>query len=222
MRVVSWNLQHGVPDPKGRPALARAAIPLRALAADVYGFQELDRARWRTRFEHQGAVLAAALEGELVWSRAKRWLWGAQANALVVRGEVGTPEVLLLPGPGERRIAIVAQVVVDDAPWSVATTHLALHPVVADRQLETVLDALAARPRPRVLIGDLNLRPERVALVAARTGFTLLEGPPTVNARTRPDRRVDHVLVQGATITDSGATKLALSDHLAIWADLAR
>ena len=220
MRVVSWNLQHGVPDPKGRPHLARGVAPLRALVGDVYAFQELDHRRWRTRFQHQGEVLAAALDGELVWWRAKRWLGGAQANALVVRGEVDTPEVLLLPGPGERRIAILAHVVVNDAPWTVATTHLALDPAVADRQLESALDALAARPRPRVLIGDLNLRPERVALVAARTGFTLLEGAPTVNARTGPDRRLDHVLVQGASITDSGVTKLPLSDHLAIWADL--
>ena len=220
MRVATSNLQHGIPDPVGRPALGRAVAPLRKLAADVYALQELDHRRRRTRFTHQGAVLADALEGELVWSRAKRGLWGAQANALVVRGEADAPEVLLLPGPGERRIAVVARVVVDDAPWSVATTHLALAPAVADRQLETVLDALAARPRPLVLIGDLNLRPERVALVAARTGFTLLEGPPTVNARTRPDRRLDHVLVQGARIIDSGVTKLPVSDHLTVWADL--
>ena len=220
MRVVSWNLQHGVPDPLGRSALARAVIPLVTLGADVYGFQELDRSRWRTRFEHQGALLAAALDGELVWARAKRWLWGAQANALVVRGEVDAREVLLLPGAGERRVAVLAHVTMDGTAWSLATTHLSLDPVVADRQLETVLDALAARPRPRVLIGDLNLRPERVAQVATRTGFTLLDGPPTVDARARPDRRLDHVLVQGATILDGGTTKLPLSDHLAVWADL--
>ena len=220
MRVVSWNLQHGVPDPKGRPHLARGVAPLRVLVGDVYGFQELDHRRWRTRFQHQGAVLAAALDGELVWWRAKRWLWGAQANARVVRGQVDSREVLLLPGPGERRIAVLAHVVVNDAPWTVATTHLSLDPATADRQLDTTLYALAARPRPRVLVGDLNLRPERVALVAARAGFTLLDGPPTINARTRPDRRLDHVLVQGAAISDSGVSKLPLSDHLAVWADL--
>ena len=120
MRVVSWNLQHGVPDPLGRSALARAVIPLVTLGADVYGFQELDRSRWRTRFEHQGALLAAALDGELVWARAKRWLWGAQANALVVRGEVDAREVLLLPGAGERRVAVLAHVTMDGTPWSLA------------------------------------------------------------------------------------------------------
>jgi endonuclease/exonuclease/phosphatase family metal-dependent hydrolase len=220
VRVVSSNLQHGVPDPVARPALARAVSPLRALRADLYAFQELDRRRWRTRFDHQGAVLAEALDGELVWASAKRWLWAAQANALVVRGEVRRPEVLLLPGPGERRIAVVATVVVDGEQWSVATAHLSLVPSVADRQLDTALHALAGHPGPRLLVGDLNLRPERVASVAARSGFTLLDGPDTVDARSGPDRRLDHVLVQGASVTDSGVAKLPVSDHLAVWADL--
>lgn len=220
MRVATSNLQHGIPDPVGRPALGRAVAPLRKLAADVYAFQELDHRRRRTRFTHQGAVLADALEGELVWSRAKRWLWGAQANALVVRGEVDTPEVLLLPGSGESRIALVSTVVVNGERWTIATAHLSLNPFVADRQLDAALDFLSTRPKPLVLLGDLNLRPERVAPVAERTGYQLLEGPPTVNARTRPDRRLDHVLVQGARIIDSGVTKLPVSDHLTVWADL--
>jgi len=162
MRVATSNLQHGIPDPVGRPALGRAVAPLRKLAADVYAFQELDHRRRRTRFTHQGAVLADALEGELVWSRAKRWLWGAQANALVVRGEADAPEVLLLPGPGERRIALVSTVVVNGERWTIANAHLSLNPFVADRQLDAALDFLSTRPKPLVLLGDLNLRPERV------------------------------------------------------------
>jgi len=220
MRVVSSNLQHGVPDPIGRPALGRAVAPLRGLSADVYGFQELDRGRFRTRFRHQGEVLAKALGGELLWARAKRRLWAAQANALVVRGEVRGHEVIRLPGPGERRVALLATVVVGGEPWSIATTHLSLVPGAAVRQLQTVLDALDELPLPHVLMGDLNLRPERVAQVAAATGWTLLAGPDTINARTGVNRRLDHVLFHGAVVTDGGVTKLPVSDHLAVWADL--
>ncbi len=183
MRVVTANLQHGVPDPIARPALGRAVAPLRALAADVYAFQELDRGRWRTRFAHQGADLAAALAGELVWARAKGWLWVGQANALVVRGEVSEQQVLPLPGPGERRVAMLATAVVAGERWSLACAHLALRPAVAHRQLHRVLEELWERPAPRVLLGDLNLRPERVGPAAAAVGFHLLEGPETINAR---------------------------------------
>jgi endonuclease/exonuclease/phosphatase family metal-dependent hydrolase len=221
VRIVSSNLQHGVPDPIGRPALKRATAPLRALGADLYGFQELDRGRWRTRFRHQGARLAGALDGELVWARAKHWLWASQANALVVRGEMVSREVLTLPGPGERRVAILATVVVGGERWSVGTTHLSLEPKVAALQLETTLDAMAERPAPHVLVGDLNLRPERVGPMAGAIGWTLLDGPDTINARTGLNRRLDHVLVHGAMVIDSGVQKLPVSDHLAVWADLA-
>lgn len=220
MRVVSANLQHGLPNPLGRPDIARAVPPLRALAADVYAFQELDHRRWRTRFQHQGGLLGRALEGELVWARAKRLLWGGQANALVVRGSVESHEVLSLPGPGERRIALLATAVVAGERWSVATAHLSLDPFTAELQLANALASLSARPGPRILLGDLNLRPERVAAVAWESGYALGAGTDTINARTGLNRRLDHVLTQGCTITASGVEKLPVSDHLAIWADV--
>lgn len=221
MRIVSWNLQHGVPDPVGPPALARSVPGLEALAADVYALQELDRGRVRTRFAHQAAMLAEALGGTLVWARAKSWLWASQSNALVVRGEVLESDVVVLPAAGERRVAALASVTVAGQRWSVATTHLSLDPVGARVQLRVVLDALAERAKPWVLVGDLNLLPEQVAPLATAAGFDLLDGPFTINARTRPNRRLDHILVNGATVTDSGVQKLPCSDHLAVWADLA-
>lgn len=221
MRIVSANLQHGLPNPLGRPDIAHVVPPLRERDADVYAFQELDRRRWRSRGSDQAAYLADFLDGELLRVEAKRWLWSSQNNALVVRGELVERTALPLPGPGERRVAAVAQVVVGGQRWSVATTHLSLDTGTAVLQLESVLETLAERPAPRVLMGDLNLQPERVAPVAAATGWDLLDGPPTVNARTHPDRRLDHILIQGAEAVDSGVQKLPVSDHLAVWADLA-
>ena len=220
VRIVSWNLQHGVPDPVGRPDHARAVPGLLDLAADVYAFQELDRARMRTMLEHQGRVLADALGGELRWARAKGWLWAAQGNALVVRGEVLESDVVVLPAAGERRVALVASVVAAGQRWSVATTHLSLDPAGARRQLRSVLAAVRERPKPWVVVGDLNLLPAQVEPLAEAAGFDLLDGPFTINARTRPNRRLDHVLVNGGAVTTSGIQKLPCSDHLAVWADL--
>jgi endonuclease/exonuclease/phosphatase family metal-dependent hydrolase len=220
VRVVSANLQHGVPDPVGPPDLSLAVGPLRDLAADVYAFQELDHLRWRTRLAHQGRALAAALDGELLWARAKHWLWAAQGNALVVRGELVAREVRPLPGPDELRSVAIAEVVVAGGRWSVAGTHLSLDRTAATAQLRAVVEALADRPAPRVVLGDLNLRPERVAPVAEELGYQLVDGPFTINARTGLNRRLDHVLVDGASIDASGVEKLPVSDHLAVWADL--
>ncbi len=220
MRVVTANLQHGVPDPVGRPRLALAEAPLRDLAGDVYALQELDHRRLRTRFVDQGRQLARTLDGELVWALAKRMELGGQANALVVRGEVVEREVEVLPGAGERRVLVMAVLVVDGARWTVGTTHLALHPAVAREQLGVALDALTTRPSPWVLVGDLNLEPPGVAPIAREHGFDLLDGPPSHSARRLPDRRLDHVLTKGCEVVAGGVTKLPVSDHLAVWANL--
>jgi endonuclease/exonuclease/phosphatase family metal-dependent hydrolase len=220
VRVVSANLQHGVPDPVGRARLALAEGPLRDLAADVYGLQELDHRRVRTRFADQGQQLARALAGDLVWSLAKRMELGGQANALVVRGEVVEREVVALPGGGERRVLVLAVVVVDGERWTVGTTHLSLGTATARAQLDVCLESLTSRPAPWVLVGDLNLQPPDVAPIATEHGFDLVHGPPTHSARRTPDRRLDHVLTKGCRVSGSGVQKLPVSDHLAVWADL--
>jgi len=51
-------------------------------------------------------------------------------------------------------------------------------------------------------------------------GYALVDGPPSVDARRTPTRRLDHILVQGATVVASGVAKLPVSDHLAVWVDL--
>jgi endonuclease/exonuclease/phosphatase family metal-dependent hydrolase len=221
VRIVSANLQHGVPDPVGRPALHRAVGPLRDGAADVWGFQELDHRRWRTRFAHQGRQLSEALDGELVWGSAKRVLLGGQANALVVRGEVVEREVVVLDGGEERRVLVFAVVVVAGERWTVGTTHLSLRRAVAREQVGQALQLLITRPGPWVLVGDLNLEPPDVEPLAERHGFDLLAGPATHSARRTPTRRLDHVLTKGVSVTTSGVEKLPVSDHLAVWADLA-
>ena len=220
MRVASANVQHGVPHRVGRPALRRAIEPLRQVRADVWAFQELDHHRWRTGLAHQGHQLVDALGGELVWAPAKRVFPGYQASALLVRGEVVEREVIELAGPGERRVLALAVVVARGQRWTVGTTHLSLRAGVARGQLGEALHLVITRPGPWVLAGDLNLEPPDVTEIANDHGFDVVEGAPTHSARRVPNRRLDHILTRGCTVTNSGVTMLPVSDHLAVWADL--
>ena len=222
MRVVSWNAQHGVPDPKGPPDLERALEPLSALGGEVYGLQELDAGFERTGWADQVAMAAAAVGATAFSVPALRRGAGTYGNALVVRGVIDDTEVLALPGPAEPRAAGLATVEVQGGTWSIAVTHLSTVDETAERQLVAVLDALDARPEPRVLLGDLNLEAAQVRPALLERGFQLAEGPPTWNARRRLRRRLDHVAVRGATVTASAVHKLPVSDHLAVSADLNR
>jgi endonuclease/exonuclease/phosphatase (EEP) superfamily protein YafD len=114
---------------------------------------------------------------------------------------------------------------VNGTALSVAATHLQNRrgraPRTADEaeeqlvQLEVVLDALARRPRPRVLLGDLNVLPEVAEPVLAAAGYDVADSEPTVHVRA-PKVRLDYVAVDGLTILASEVFDTDVSDHRAL------
>jgi endonuclease/exonuclease/phosphatase family metal-dependent hydrolase len=117
----------------------------------------------------------------------------------------------------EPRVAVAAVVDAPTGRLTVANTHLSFVPWWNGRQLRFLVSALAAMPRPLVLMGDLNMRPPRAS---ALTGLT-----PLVSARTfpaqRPLEQIDHVLADGVQAVSGDARQLPLSDHRALVVDLA-
>src|SRR3546814_1027979 len=129
--------------------------------------------------------------------------------------------VVALPGWGEPRVAVVAEVAVAGERWTVACTHLSTSGSVARRQLVAVFDELAGWPLPRVLLGDLNLSSPAVLPWSSAEGYQLVTGPPTHSTRqAAPTTRIDHVLVAGATVESAAVHDLPVSDHRAVSADL--
>ena len=60
MRVVTWNLLHGIAlvDPQEAPNLAQVAS---SISADLIGLQEVDRQQERSNYEHQTKTIADAM-----------------------------------------------------------------------------------------------------------------------------------------------------------------
>jgi endonuclease/exonuclease/phosphatase family metal-dependent hydrolase len=98
---------------------------------------------------------------------------------------------------------------------SVAATHLSVRPRVALRQLEVLVAALAGRPAPRLLLGDLNLRPEAAWPVLEAGGMTALDAPPAFPAH-KPDRVIDHIAGTGLRFGRPEVVHLKVSDHRAL------
>jgi endonuclease/exonuclease/phosphatase family metal-dependent hydrolase len=221
MRVLTWNVQHGRPNPGGPPAIGPVVDALRALAPDVVAVQELDRNAERSGRIDQPTQLAEALGGTLVWGPTVRQGAGEYGIGLIVRGEVVACEVIALAGTREPRALLLVEVDVAGRRWTVGGTHLSRNRHVARRQLVRVFDALAAHPAPRVLLGDLNLVPAEVLPWSTAAGYHLVDGPPTHSTRqARLTRRIDHVLVAGATATEAAVHHLPVSDHCAVTATL--
>lgn len=229
VRVATFNIRHGASDDdRVRPlALARACGALRA---DVLGLQEVEQGRRRSWYVDQARLVAAFTRARHVAGPAiRRNRWRAYGNGLVVRGRVGDVDVIDLPRGAERepRSAVLAQVRVRGLALSIAVTHLQHRPARlrhlphdAEEQLRFVLDALVARPRPRVLLGDLNLQPGTARPILEAAGFAVADHGPTYPAAA-PRIQLDYVAVDGLTVRDARvADRASLSDHRAVVADL--
>jgi endonuclease/exonuclease/phosphatase family metal-dependent hydrolase len=186
------------------------------LVPDLLAIQEVDVGLARSGRADLAAAVAAATGLSCVFGPAHRvGRRGRYGNALLAAGPIADVEVLRLPrrGRGERRSAVLASVEVEGARLAVAATHLAIHPEEAGRQLATVVEALAHRPEPRVLLGDLNLQPWDVAPRVRAAGLELADGLPTFPA-VAPSIRIDHVALSShVTIVSVEVPATPVSDH---------
>jgi endonuclease/exonuclease/phosphatase family metal-dependent hydrolase len=208
-RLATFNVKHGE-GPDGVVDIALLARACAALDADVLALQEVDRGLRRSHDADTAAVVAEACGMAHVFGAAIAIRGGEYGNALLVRGSIDDVEVVPLEDP-EPRSAIVARVEVDGLGLSVAATHLGLRGA-GKAQLPILVDRLQQRPGPRLLLGDLNLHPEDVAVPP---GWTRPSGGPTFPAGT-PRREIDHVLLDGLDATATVVVRLPCSDHRAL------
>ncbi|WP_182526315.1 endonuclease/exonuclease/phosphatase family protein [Nocardioides dongkuii] len=117
----------------------------------------------------------------------------------------------------EPRVGVAAHVEGPGGPLTVANTHLSFVPWWNRRQLRALTGALTAAARPLVLVGDLNMGPDRARSI---TGMRSLVTAPTFPAQ-RPCLQLDHVLADGPLeVAHAEARRLPLSDHRALVVDL--
>jgi endonuclease/exonuclease/phosphatase family metal-dependent hydrolase len=187
------------------------------LDVDVLAVQEVDRRVIRSWFADQPALVAQAMDADQHrFAAARRFLLlsGEDGIALCVRGELDCRRVVELPreSRAQRRVAIVAGVAVGEDEATVVATHLHNDAPVATRQLDALLEGTTNEPRPRLLLGDLNLRPNDIAGTLAAAGFTLVDADLTEPAWA-PVQRIDHVAFDGLVAGQSFVPAVAVSDH---------
>lgn len=222
MRLVTWNLRHGRPR-RGFTSNPRLAHAVHELDPDVVAVQEVDRGVVRSWFVDQPALVAQAIDAD-AWHYAparRLLLTGSDGIALCVRGTIDHIRVVDLPHPtdAQRRVAIVAGIVVGEDRVTVITTHLHNDAPVARDQLAALLDEVAGEPSPRVVLGDLNLQPSEVEGPLRGAGFELVGGDPT-NPAWEPVQRIDHIAVDGLVVQRAWTPEMGLSDHRPVAVDV--
>jgi endonuclease/exonuclease/phosphatase family metal-dependent hydrolase len=246
LRLLTLNLAHGRRHLRHQ-ALARGATlasnlrsiaqTVRGVAPDIVALQEADGpSAWSGNFDHVQTL--ASLSELPEHYRGTHNALGRGRLAL----NYGTALLSQLPlgRPTSRRFGanwrdtkgfVVATVSLPGwggVELDVASVHLDfLTPSVRREQIESLVETLAGRGRPLVVMGDLNccwrFEPRSMQLLTERLGLTAHapdEHAPTFPAH-RPIRRLDWVLISRELAFAGHHTLPArLSDHLGVVADL--
>jgi len=252
VRIATFNLLNGRAPDDETVDVDKLKRAVAALDADVLALQEVDRDQPRSDHadltalaaEAMGAVehrFAAALTGPPgAWEGATGdEPEGAPAYgvALLSRYPVSSWHVVRLPAAplrvphrpagrlrlewvrDEPRVALLADI---EAPGGVVrgvATHLSFLPVSSGRQLRRLVHGLGRGAGPTVLAGDLNMSPRRARRI---TGMTSLASGATFPGHA-PVVQLDHLLAdRRLETTAGGARALEVSDHRALYVDLAQ
>ena len=225
LRVVSFNIQHGLRGDATGVDIALTGSVAAELKPDVLALQEVDVGVPRSGTIDEAAEVAAACGLDHVFAPATHVGGvGRYGNALCARGSLDGVEVRRLPRRrfrSEPRSVGIARVRVDGTDVTVAATHLSIHREEVLDQLRACVAWLTARPGPWVLVGDLNLLPDEVAPAIEGSGLELADtGVPTFPAAA-PRIRIDHVAVGGGlTIAAVDVVETAASDHRPLVVDI--
>jgi endonuclease/exonuclease/phosphatase family metal-dependent hydrolase len=161
MKIMSYNIQ-GHAASRRSDHLPKLAEVIAAEKPDVVGLQEV-HCRTRVGPVHQGETLAALTGLQHWFGRSCAMDGGDYGNAVLTRGEIRETFVHPLPGSGEPRSLLQADIDVDGTGLTFFVTHLAawgrLLRNTRMSQVAELGDITARGSLPHVLVGDFNVPP---------------------------------------------------------------
>lgn len=231
MRVVTWNIEHGL----GIDAAINALTNHPDLRdADLVLLQEMDD-------EGPGQIAEAlGLHHQYRAGCTHTETGRPFGNAILARGSVGDPTVVQLPHVarllGQRRVAVQAAVALELSSGSVDLMAWSVHAEVSTlphryqvAQYSEVADSVLASPAHASLVaGDFNTASGRS--VRGLVQHMMRAGMERANASsgrtfTRFGRgfELDHIFVKGFDVVDAGVvSKHNASDHDPVWTVLTK
>ncbi|MDP9194423.1 MAG: endonuclease/exonuclease/phosphatase family protein [Acidobacteriota bacterium] len=158
---MSYNIQ-GHAAARREDHLPKLAEVIASVQPDVVGLQEV-HCGTRVGAAHQGEALAA-LTGMNHWfGKSCNMDGGAYGNAVLTRGTIQSASVHPLPGSGEPRSVLQADIDVEGEGITFFATHLAswgrLLRIARMKQIAVLGDITARGALPHVLVGDFNVPP---------------------------------------------------------------
>lgn len=224
VRVMTFNIQgHAA---RGRSDhLPKIAETIAAVAPDVVGLQEV-HCRTRASPIDQAEHLAAMTGLHLTFGRSCAMDGGDYGNALLTRGTILRHHVYPLPGSGEPRSVLQADIELDTTQFTFFVTHLAawgrLLRVARLRQIAELGDITARGSLPHILVGDFNVPPagEEIRVLLSH-GHLRVCGEPREVTFPMTRQRLDYVFCDPRwKFVSSQVVRRGPSDHWPVVVEL--
>lgn len=221
---MSYNIQgHAA---RGRADfLPKLAEVIAAVNPDIVGLQEV-HSHTRVGPIDQAEVLASLTGMNLAFGRSTAMDGGNYGNAILTRGTIKSTFTHPLPGSGEPRSVLQAEISVSGQDVLFFVTHLAawgrLLRVARMRQVAELGDILARGSLPHVLVGDFNVPPggEEIRTLLSH-GHLHVVGDFREATFPMTRQRLDYIFADPRWETiSSDVIRRGPSDHWAITAEL--
>ena len=224
IKVMSYNIQ-GHAASRAADHLPKLAEVIAAAAPHVVGLQEV-HCGTRVSPIDQAHRLAELTGLKVVFGKSCAMDGGDYGNAILTRGEVKGSEVHPLPGSGEPRSLMRADIAINGSTMTFFVTHLAawgrLLRVARIRQIEKLSDIVAGVKTPHVLVGDFNVPPgaDEMRMLLSRGHFRACgEAGDVTFPMTR--QRLDYILCDSSwQCLGSEIIRRGPSDHWPVVAEL--
>ncbi|MCL6479205.1 MAG: endonuclease/exonuclease/phosphatase family protein [Peptococcaceae bacterium] len=225
IRVVTFNICHGR-GTDNRVDLNRTAGVLECAGGELIGLQEVDRFLPRSRFCYQAGYLGRLLGKHWVFGATIKWLPCMQyGNAALSRWPIISWKNRMLPGRGEQRGLLQAEIDMGGLKVDFFCTHLGLNRQERLVQASVILDIVSASRKPAILAGDLNdgrRSPVYSLISAVLREATGAGGELNTFPAENPAEQLDFVFVSGHWQSVSARPVFSgASDHLAVVAEIA-
>jgi len=203
LRVLTWNLQHGVGEDH-KLDLQRIASVIRDAKPDLVALQEIDQNCRRSGKIDQAAELAKLTGLTGIFGQAMDFDGGAYGQAILSRYPISSHKVHPLPGKGEPRIAIEALVSIDGKQLRFITAHLDLDATQRLAQAQVLVKLTAAATPAAILCGDFNDTPGSPPLAVFSPDWTTVpkNDPPLTYPAHKPNQEIDHMFAKGISPTE--------------------
>lgn len=164
LRLMTYNMHRGI-GRSGRLDLDATSEVIRGTNAEIVALQEVERYSIRTGFKDQIKHLASTLDMHYAYRKSINLLNGEYGNGLLSRYPIVEYSTYDLPSIGEQRTILRTVVNIEGYRLAVYNTHLGLNQEERDKQLDYIMQLLAAEEIDYVLMGDMNSKVDKLTRI---------------------------------------------------------